>query len=534
MLLAFGLFSGGLFCQAEQPASFPRESVRPIAGALVIAGGGTLPAEIVDRFLQLGGGPEARLAVVTTASMYAGTDEMDARMTFWREKRPAQFHVVHTRSRDEANDPAFAPELDQATAVWFIGGNQNWLTEAYLGTLAERRFHDVIRRGGVIGGTSAGAAIMSRVMIAGGRETPRLATGFGFAPGLIVDQHFRKRNRQARLIEALRAQPGRIGVGIDEGTALVIHGTTAEVVGVSDVTSTLAEGAGRSSRTESLVPGKSADLAVLSRAAMTRLPTESPIRPEVRNGTLVLVGEGAAPEEVGRQFLEAAGGKDAPIVVVCTLPESADDENEICRWLRSAGASNVTALPVRSRHDVESEEFLAQVSQAQGIWLSSGPIRQLIDTYVDTPAHALLKKLLERGGVLAGSAESAYLSSAALPSSAESDELELMAEAYERGLGFLPGVALSLGVEDASPSPNLAGLKTRYPQLIGVELTDSTALVVRGSKMQVIGKHPIRVLDRMPDDAEDHPEFLNIQPGEFYDLCDRTRLVIGPAEAGDQ
>ena len=535
-VLAAGLLFCGHFSQSTcaEPPPIQLEPVRPIAGALVIAGGGTLPPEIVDRFLQLGGGAEAKLVVVTTASIFAGTDEMNSRMEFWREKRPASLHVIHTRSREAANDAKFAPELDEATAVWFIGGNQNWLTEAYLGTLMERRFHDVVRRGGVVGGTSAGAAIMSRVMIAGGREAPQLATGFGFAPGIIVDQHFRKRNRQGRLIEALRVRPGHVGMGIDEGTALVIRGTTAEVVGASDVTITLAQGAGRSHKTESLAAGKSADLSVLSRAAMSRVTPDAKARPEVKHGTLVLVGEGDAPEEIGREFLQAAGGLNASIVVVCMVPESDEEEDAICRWLRSAGASNVKAVPIRSRKDVESEEFLTQVNEAQGVWLSNGPIRQLIDTYVDTPAQTLLQGLLERGGVIAGSAEGAYLQSAAMPAAAQSDELEVMTEAYERGFGFLPGVALALTAKHESPSSNVTGLKTKYPQMIGVELNDSTALVVRGSKMHVFGKHAVTVLDRMPDDAEDHPESSQVLPGEFYDLCDRTLFPVTPADAGDQ
>jgi len=514
---------------AEAAAAAVLETFRPVSGALVIVGGGGLPPEIIDRFLELGDGEKANLVVVTTASIYAGTPEMDARMNFWREKSLKSFTVFHTRSRDEANDPEFLKPLDEATAVWFIGGNQNWLTDAYLGTRAETKFREILDRGGVLGGTSAGAAIMSRIMIAGGKETPLLRSGFGFASAMIVDQHFRKRNRQDRLIDALRQHPGLFGMGIDESTALVIRGSLAEVVGLSDVTITLPAAEGRPARVESLAPGKTADLYALSRAAKSRRNIATITKPGVRGGTLILVGHGSTPDEVGQEFLLAAGGHDARIVVVCDAMADGDEEPEVCRWLRLAGATNVKALPARNRRDVEAPEFLAELAAAKGIWLSDGPIRQLIDTYVDTPAQSALERLLDQGGVIAGSAAAAALQTAAVSALATHDELESISEAYECGFGFLPGVALM----DCEPAEKATGLKARYPNLIGLELKDSTALLVRGSKMQVLGKHAVTVRDRRPQDSDDHPEFSLIKPGEAYDLAERIRLAVGGEPAAE-
>lgn len=533
VFIAAGLwFTSELPAQQASPAQLEAGPER--VGSLVIAGGGGLPTEIVDRFLELGGGEQTRLVVVTTASVFAGTEEMDSRMAFWREKNLAALHVLHTRSRDEANDPEFYRPLNDATAVWFIGGNQNWLTDAYLATRTEQKLHELLERGGVIGGTSAGAAIMSRIMISGGRETPLLRTGFGFAPGMIVDQHFRKRNRQERLIDAVRQWPGHVGIGVDEATALVIRGNTLEVVGVSDVTITLAAAPGKPVKSESLTPGKTADLQILRRAALARRSGVEPVRPEVKHGTLLLVGDGVAPDEVRTEFLAAAGGIDAPILVVCTAEEMKDGNHEICRWLKSAGATNVKLLPAGSRKEAESEEFLTRLTEAKGIWLSNGPMRGLIDTYLDSTAQAGLEKLLHRGGVIAGSAAGAAVQSAAVPSSARPDELELSSEAYERGFGFLPGVAMTHGGEQPSPSADLTGLKSRYPDMIGVELQDSTALVVRGSKMQVIGKHPVTVIDRRPKDPGDYPEFSRVKPGESYDLCERKLTPVSSEDMADQ
>lgn len=182
-----------------------------IRGSLVICGGGTLPEQIFAEFMELGGSSRARMVVIPTASVVADSPELDLHMDVWRQRRPASFSVLHTRSRETADHPEFSQALLEATAVWFIGGDQNHLTSAYLGTLVEQRLKELLDRGGVIGGTSAGAAIMSRTMISGTRDPQRsqpvLDTGFGFLPGCVVDQHFVKRNREARLRNALLRGP---------------------------------------------------------------------------------------------------------------------------------------------------------------------------------------------------------------------------------------------------------------------------------------------------------------------------------------
>lgn len=533
MCLPVSLWLASPLLGEEKPKARP-EAIRPISGSLVIVGGGIIPPEVTTRFLELGGGENARLVVVTTASVFASDErEMNLRLETWRTQKTASFRVLHTNSREEANDPEFTRPLEDATAVWFVGGNQNSITDAYLGTLTEEKFHEVIQRGGVIGGTSAGAAIMSRVMIGGsqlgadGHHLVMIKTGLGFAPGLIVDQHFRKRNRQERLLEALNQCPGNVGMGIDEGTALIIRGAKAEVLGVSDVTIALGAGAGKPSKMESLQSGKSADLAALSRAAISRMPAADVAAlhqpPKAAKGTLMLVGRGIAPDEVRDQFLEAAGGKDAAIVVVSAIDEEDGAELEICEWLRSAGASNVKALAARNRQEIESPEFVASLKNATGIWLSNGPLRRLVDAYVDTPVQELLEGLLERGGVVAGSAAGATLSGMALPTTAEENESEVISEAYERGFGFLPGVVVVSHKTEPVEAGDLTGLNVKYPQLMGVELSDSTALIVRGSSMQVLGKNSVTVLAPHPENSNDARELSRVSPGETYSFSDRKR-----------
>ena len=104
------------------------DAAKPKVGKLVICGGGALPDELGRRFIELAGGDAARLVIITTASVLADTDRVETKLAFWRRQPLAELAVMHTRSRETANQPEFVKPLKKATGVWFIGGNQNWLT----------------------------------------------------------------------------------------------------------------------------------------------------------------------------------------------------------------------------------------------------------------------------------------------------------------------------------------------------------------------------------------------------------------------
>ena len=256
-LLAATFFAPAALADDE----LPDKAADVVHGKLVICGGGVLPAQLRNRFIELAGGPAARIVIITTASVYADTDKMEGKLAFWREQAFASLSVLHTRSRRTANEAGFAQPLRDATGVWFVGGNQNWLTDTYLGTLTEQEIRGVLTRAGVVGGTSAGAAIMSPVMIR--RDRPQLETGpgFGFLPGTVVDQHFLKRNRQGRLLKVLDSHPNLMGLGIDEGTGVVVEGNHISVVGDSQVIVCCSSSASEGTETvQSLAAGAEADL----------------------------------------------------------------------------------------------------------------------------------------------------------------------------------------------------------------------------------------------------------------------------------
>lgn len=239
--------------------------VGPKGGALLICGGGKLPDEVRKRFLDLAGGRRARIVVIPTA--HAAADKPDADQIYvqpWRDLGASNITMLHTRSRETADSPEFAKAIREATGVWISGGRQLSLAEAYGGTRVERELKALLDRGGVVAGTSAGAAIMTRVMIEGGRTDVSIGRGFDLLADAIVDQHFLKRKRLDRLMSVLGKYPQLLGFGIDEGTALLVRSNHVTVLGESYVVACLpALTGGTAPRLQFLRKGDEADLASL-------------------------------------------------------------------------------------------------------------------------------------------------------------------------------------------------------------------------------------------------------------------------------
>lgn len=191
-----------------------------------------MPDKVFREFRKLAG-EKPKLVVIPTAS----TRKIDepAIQTLWKKRGFNSVSILHTTDRKIASSEDFIKPLRAASAVWFGGGSQQRIADAYRDTPVEQELQNLLQRGGVIGGTSAGAAIQSKMMIASGRTEPRISTGFDLLPKTIIDQHFLKRNRLRRLVTAVRAHPELTGFGIDEGTAVVVQGNNRSVMGRSYV-----------------------------------------------------------------------------------------------------------------------------------------------------------------------------------------------------------------------------------------------------------------------------------------------------------
>jgi len=214
-------------------------SLGPDKGSLVIVGGGRLGPEIVDRFIALAGGKDAKFIFVSTADGNEKAPPVEK--TFLAIAGCRNVTMLHTKDRAVANSKEFVEAIRQANAVWFAGGRQWHLVDSYLNTRTEKEFKNVLKRGGVIGGSSAGATIQGSYLVRGAREgntkmmAPGYETGMGFVKNLGVDQHLIARKRENDMLEVIDAHPKLLGIGIDESTAVVVHKDEFEVIGVSKV-----------------------------------------------------------------------------------------------------------------------------------------------------------------------------------------------------------------------------------------------------------------------------------------------------------
>ncbi len=224
--------------EAQQAASLPK--VGPERGSLVIVGGAMRSAEIYERFIDLAGGPDAHIVLVPTAGGAEEYDEFYQGMNAWRDHGARNLTLLHTTDPAEADTDAFVEPLKRAAGVFFFGGRQWRLVDAYGGTKAEQAFQEVLDRGGVIGGSSAGASIQGSFLVRGDTRTNTIMMGdhqrgFGYLRDVGIDQHVLMRNRQFDLIEVIETHPELLGIGIDEDTALVVQGDRAQVIGKSFV-----------------------------------------------------------------------------------------------------------------------------------------------------------------------------------------------------------------------------------------------------------------------------------------------------------
>ena len=240
LLMALSLMLSPAPATSQIQQGPPPPQVGPERGSLVIVGGAMRSAEIYERFIELAGGPDAHIVLVPTAGGGTEYDEFFQGMNAWREHGARNLTLLHTVDPAEADTDAFVEPLKTAGGVFFFGGRQWRLVDAYGGTKAEEAFREVLERGGVIGGSSAGASIQGSFLVRGDTRTNTVMMGdhqrgFGYLRNVGIDQHVLRRNRQFDMIEVIEAHPELLGIGIDEDTALIVQGDRAQVIGESFV-----------------------------------------------------------------------------------------------------------------------------------------------------------------------------------------------------------------------------------------------------------------------------------------------------------
>lgn len=213
---------------------------------LIIIGGGEdkkADKKILKEVVKRSGGDRSKIAIITTATNYPLEVGEEYKHIFY-DLGAAEVETINLLNRYDANRRQVLKGLAGLSCIFFVGGDQLRISSLLGGTDFHKAIYEFMENGGIIAGTSAGASMMSEIMVVEGTEeeapkksTIQLAPGMGFLKGVIIDQHFNQRGRIGRLLGAVAQNPHPLGIGIDEDTAIIVDAQDQiEVIGSGVVT----------------------------------------------------------------------------------------------------------------------------------------------------------------------------------------------------------------------------------------------------------------------------------------------------------
>lgn len=558
-------------------SAVPPPAYGPSRGTLLLIGGGSgRGAGLIEMFINRAGGPDANFVIVPTGAGRLATDgrekiyREDEVLAVWRQRGLKHVRMLHTADRAVANTEAFVQPLREASAVWFEGDRPLDLLESYADTLTHRELEQVLHRGGILAGNSAGAVVLGehvlRPDLAGAPSTSATPLrGFGFFRHAVLDLQVNTRHRWSDLAPVIRTRPDLIGFGLSETTALLVTGDRCEIIGkwnvaVHDATWVPHPG---EAAFRLLQPGDAFNLQTrrverLGRGTLAPPPLTPangpPPAPEAppalpldygpAKGTLVIVG-GGSPRGTGimETFVNRAGGLDARIVVVPTAGGNRRPNGELivykeddvlAAWKRQLGMKNVRMLHTADRAVANSEEFVQPLREADGVWFDGGRHWHLVDSYLGTLAQREFEKVLERGGVIGGTSSGATIQGEYLVRGAiAGPEIVMPPEPeHQRGFAFLRHTAIDQHINTRDRWDDLGQVIKQFPDLLGLGLSEGTAIVVNGNRFEVVGKWKVTVYDGLRPWQPWEKPYSVLSAGDVFDMATRRVVRVGEAPQG--
>ncbi|HEY2496586.1 MAG TPA: cyanophycinase [Candidatus Angelobacter sp.] len=265
----------------------------------------------------------------------------------------------------------------------------------------------------------------------------------------------------------------------------------------------------------------------ISAVALSDYDHSPTIGPE--KGWLVIQGGGQLTNEVKDRFVALAGGPNAEFVLIPTA--EADDKIDVERmrigFLKGFGVRSVTVLHTRDRARANSAGFIEALRHANGIWIDGGRQWRLVDAYLGTPVETEIKALLARGGVVGGGSAGATIQGSFLvrgapgtPRNPDGDNRIMMAPGYTTGFGLLPSSAIDQHVDTREREADLHPVISKHPDLLGIGIDQSAAIVVHGDSFFVVGGQVVIHDGRKHDAAP----YYFLSSGQAFDL--RRRVAI--------
>jgi cyanophycinase len=233
------------------------------------------------------------------------------------------------------------------------------------------------------------------------------------------------------------------------------------------------------------------------------------------HGTLLIIGGG----QRGKEIIDAAvrfGGKPSRWVYIPTAGNDADVANAEPPAFIGQSGGTVAVLHTRDHKVADSEAFTAPLRAATAVFIEGGRQWRLVDAYAGTRTETELHALLDRDGLISGSSAGATIQGSYLVRGSPRTNMILMAPGYERGFGFLSNVAIDQHVSQRGRSNDLSAVVAAHPGLLGVGIDESTAVIVQGNTMTVIGEGVVRITDGADHDGA---PFYTLRPGARFDLA---------------
>ncbi len=371
----------------------------------------------------------------------------------------------------------------------------------------------------------------------------QIQAGLNLLPSCILRcGHGTSRKSRGNLLCVLAIHPRSIGVEIAGETMLMLSGRKMTCYGAGTATFMLMANERSPLRIESIAAQRSdrqspqsylLDLTEWRRDAIDRtidpFPPAEPDPPFVDRGTLLIVGGGGLPVGLMERLVELAGGvENAKLVYVpCSEEDTVGESQGTVQQWKKMGVKQATFIHTKDRNRADGDEqFLAPLKDASGIWFGGGRQWNFSDSYYGTKAHRLMKDVLRRGGVIGGSSAGASIQARYLARATPIGNFQIMAPGYERGgLGFISGVAIDQHFSQRGRQKDMTGLVNRYPQLLGIGLDERTAIIVKKSRAEVVGRGRAHFYDRNLPVYPDQPDYIALPAGSSYDLAARKVLV---------
>ncbi|MEI6233473.1 MAG: Type 1 glutamine amidotransferase-like domain-containing protein [Planctomycetota bacterium] len=490
------------------PSAWSAEAIQEppnVPGFILIHSGDDVPRDAVEAFIKLSGGPNASIIVLSATTVPENQTTQHA-LDLLKKYGATVVRSRNVASVKAASDDVLLAEIKNAGGVWIAGTKDANEVTVFSGTPVEAELRALLNRKGALLGTANWVAT--------------------FVPNSIIELHPGANADRTDFLKRLAAKPEFVGYAFDEGATLFFNHRNI-VVGDKTVSFCIPANATRPARIDSLTPGAHADLVALIRSARVRLrppfPPEKCPPSELEGGTLVIDG-GGIPKDVLPRFIQAAGGPDALILVIPTAQGDDPPMNPgEGKMLKNAGAKNLKTFHLKTYAEAFDDEKIKIIKEAKGIWFCGGRQWRYVDAYLDTPAEKLMHDLLKRGGAIGGSSAGATIIGDYLVRGNPLGNVQMMSEGYERGLGFLKGVAIDQHFMKRNRFADMTSLKKTFPQLLGFGIDEGAAVVVTGHTLEVIGNKSAYIYDKNGPPKIGEPDFVEITPGGKYDLRERVK-----------